>query len=264
MVLRERPDEGDPEMKATTWMPMYWADFLADTMHLSARDAGAYVLLIANYWQRHGPVIDDDEELRIICRCEPANWKRQKETLRRFFMVKGGLWHHKRIDKELEKAQKLYAERCEAGKIGAKKRWQRHPKRYGKRIAKPSRTVKQNDAQPQPQPQSPLQSESERERINDANDPLTLKPKPQTNRSSLNRSLENEVMSQLRTALGQDEMARCGGHWRKDWVRPKCGLVQRALADLHSHIKEGAQIDNPAAWMEDLLKRWDNGEPAHA
>lgn len=36
------------------WMAFYVADYLADTLHLSATEHGAYLLLISHYWVHGG------------------------------------------------------------------------------------------------------------------------------------------------------------------------------------------------------------------
>ena len=93
-------------MKPDIWMPMYWADFLADTMHLNRAEIGSYVLMIGAYWRRGGPLPDDNEQLRQICRCDSQEWARCKGTMATFFSVAGGVWSHKRIDAEIAEAIK--------------------------------------------------------------------------------------------------------------------------------------------------------------
>lgn len=96
------------------WMPLYVADYLADTAHLSAAEHGAYLLLIMHYWQHDG-LPDDPKRLARIARMTPEEWSNAQAMLADFF-EEG--WKHKRIDAELAAAAAKYEKRAAAGKKG--------------------------------------------------------------------------------------------------------------------------------------------------
>jgi uncharacterized protein YdaU (DUF1376 family) len=100
------------------WMPLYIADYRADTAHLSACEHGAYLLLIMHYWQTGGLPKADGPLSRIAC-MSPAEWKKAKPSVAPFF---GEDWSsHKRIDAELAKASEISGKRRAAAE-------QRHSK----------------------------------------------------------------------------------------------------------------------------------------
>ena len=106
--------------KTATWMPLFIGDYLADTMHLEAREHGAYLLLLMHYW-RNGPLPDDDRALAGIARVDRKTWCSDTGPIvRAFFKPENGKLHQKRLD----------AERAEADEISAKKRDAAH-KRWG-------------------------------------------------------------------------------------------------------------------------------------
>lgn len=98
------------------WMPLYVADYLADTGHLSAAEHGSYLLLIMHYWQK-GTLPNDDRRLASIARATPEQWSDMRDTIAEFF---GDGWTHSRIDEELAEAEKKYQKRAEAGRKGGK------------------------------------------------------------------------------------------------------------------------------------------------
>lgn len=106
-------------MSAPPWMPLYIAEYLADTGHLSAAEHGAYMLLIMHYWQ-NGSLPVDDRKLARICRMTDAEWDDTKPTLAEFF---DDGWQHGRIEQELDTAQQTIAKRSAAGKAGASARY---------------------------------------------------------------------------------------------------------------------------------------------
>lgn len=138
--------------------------------------------------------------------------------------------------------------------------------RYDKRSVKPGYSTPSDDGRVSYTGPPETETESERKpnpkpmRLNDADTSLTIEP-PSANgtvtRSSLIRSREKELMGELRRVLGEDEMARCGGHWRSDHVRRHPDLVSRALCEVDRMKKEGIPFtENAAACVEDLIKRW--------
>src|SRR5262249_14870189 len=88
-------------------MPLYVADYLADTRHLSARQSGAYLHLIMHYWQHDG-LPTAERALARIARLSAAEWKRERPVLQAFF-DEG--WRHARIDAELERAAEISSKR---------------------------------------------------------------------------------------------------------------------------------------------------------
>lgn len=110
------------------WMPLYIGDYLADTMHLSTEQHGAYLLIIMAYWRNRGPLKDDDEHLANICRMMVESWTGHRPTIESLFDLKSrpGWWVHGRIDKELADATKRREVGHARGKAGAKRRWDKN------------------------------------------------------------------------------------------------------------------------------------------
>lgn len=105
-------------MTARPWMPLYVADYLADTGHLSAAEHGAYLLLIMHYWV-NGGLPAEDRKLARIARMSEREWLRSRDTIADFF---GDGWTHARIDAELAKVVEISGKRRAAAE-------QRHNKR---------------------------------------------------------------------------------------------------------------------------------------
>lgn len=106
------------KMKVDTWMPLYVADYLADTMRLNCEQHGAYMLLIMDYW-RNGPPPDDNLVLASITRCTPDQWMRIRPSLEGHFHVFEGKWHHGRIEAEQDRAKSMVEQRSLAGRASA-------------------------------------------------------------------------------------------------------------------------------------------------
>jgi len=114
-------------MKADIWMPLYIADYLADTMRLSTEQHGAYLLLLMDYW-RSGPLPDNDQVLASIARLSIDRWKETRGLLVGFFSVSDGFWIHKRADAEIAKAVSFRAKQKANGSKGGRPRQEKEPR----------------------------------------------------------------------------------------------------------------------------------------
>ena len=108
-------------IKPDAWMPLYVADYRADTVRLSTEQHGAYLLILMDYW-RNGPPPDDDKVLAQITGLSLARWKAHRPVIQGFFAV-DGVWRQKRADKEMDRAVKLQETLSGRGKKGADARW---------------------------------------------------------------------------------------------------------------------------------------------
>jgi uncharacterized protein YdaU (DUF1376 family) len=108
--------------KTDIWMPVYIGDYLADTMHLSTEQHGAYLLLLFHLWRR-GILQDDDAVLAQITGLPISAWTISRAVLAEFFEIRDGQWHHGRVEREKLRTaakQKLNANRA---KLAASARW---------------------------------------------------------------------------------------------------------------------------------------------
>lgn len=83
------------------------------------------MLLLFNYWQRQGPLPDDDFTLQGVTKLGDADWEKLKPHLARFFQSRDGFWHHKRVDEELERANEKIEQARNKGRRSAEQRLNR-------------------------------------------------------------------------------------------------------------------------------------------
>jgi uncharacterized protein YdaU (DUF1376 family) len=96
------------------WMPMYWGDYLRDTRDLTTLQHGAYLLLIAHYWQ-HGKLPTDEHRLAVIAGVSFKKWKAIREPIADKF-EEG--WTHKRVAQELIRLESKMLQRSGSGYRG--------------------------------------------------------------------------------------------------------------------------------------------------
>jgi uncharacterized protein YdaU (DUF1376 family) len=71
------------------WMPLFNGDLLANTLHLSAHEFGAYMLLIIHAWEKGAKVKVADAQR--IARVNNRHWAKVRDTLAPFFDPPDGL-----------------------------------------------------------------------------------------------------------------------------------------------------------------------------
>ena len=104
------------------WMPIYWADYLADTTHLSTFQHGCYLLLIAAYWRNGGPLPNDLTRLAHICRTTKDKLARYGNPVLGMFTCKDNLLWHQRIEKEIKRSNDRINAARTAGQRSAQRR----------------------------------------------------------------------------------------------------------------------------------------------
>jgi len=109
-------------MAALPYIQLYVGDYLADTMHLTTEEHGAYMLLIFNYWRQGYALKDCNKRLANVVRMSNERWTDVRPTLEEFFVVEDGVWRHSRIDADLE-AAKIKVDKAKAsGKASGRAR----------------------------------------------------------------------------------------------------------------------------------------------
>lgn len=101
------------------WMPIYWSDYFGKTSGLTTEEHGAYLLLIAAYWQRSKPLPDDDKYLAAATRLSQKRWRIMRPKILEYFSLEDGVWKHERVEKELLKS----CARIAAASANAYARW---------------------------------------------------------------------------------------------------------------------------------------------
>ena len=124
------------------WMPMYFSDWLGDTMHLSTVQHGAYFLLAANYWITRKPLVDDNDLLAAITKTTMQDWLAMRPVIEKFFIAENEVLYHARLELELQTAQAKYKKAVESGRRGGK------AKALASARKKPEQTLQQKSTKP--------------------------------------------------------------------------------------------------------------------
>lgn len=104
------------------YMPLYIADYLADTTHLTRSEHGAYLLLLMAMWRAGGKLPADDAKLARLAKCNGEEWSDVKPVVMDFFKRRGGTLTHKRLSEEYAKYENTIRRKSEGGKASAAKK----------------------------------------------------------------------------------------------------------------------------------------------
>jgi uncharacterized protein YdaU (DUF1376 family) len=137
-------------MSAPPYMPLYVADYLGDTTHLSCIEHGAYLLLMMALWRAGGRLDDDDPRLARHARLRLSEWRRLKPTVIGLFDRTDGQLSHGRVTLELEKYLAGCARNAVSGAKGGRAKALIH-----KQAALARAAVAPAQPEPEPKPDPP-------------------------------------------------------------------------------------------------------------
>lgn len=103
-------------MPAPPYMPLFVADYLADTTDLTTEQHGAYLLLLMALWRHGGTLPNDPAKLARIARVSPRRWHLVGPAVLEFFDVGVDTVRHGRLETELQKGASLSQKRSAAAK----------------------------------------------------------------------------------------------------------------------------------------------------
>ncbi|MGB3389472.1 MAG: DUF1376 domain-containing protein [Pseudaminobacter sp.] len=104
------------------YMPFWVDDYRRDTLHLSAEEHGAYLLLLMAAWEAPTSSLpEDDHFLAGIAKVSPARWAKMKPVIMAFWHFDG---RSKRwVQKRLKKERRLAVDRKQKASDAAASRW---------------------------------------------------------------------------------------------------------------------------------------------
>lgn len=122
-------------MAGVTWYAFDFKDYASDTARLSCEAHGAYIQLIADYYNSGEGPPDDDFVLAAITKLPVDQWQKHRKVIERFFEIRDGRWHHARIETEIRSASEKHAASIAAAKVGATARWEKERAKSGQSTA---------------------------------------------------------------------------------------------------------------------------------
>jgi uncharacterized protein YdaU (DUF1376 family) len=111
-------DKGKRRVKPL-WMPLYIAEFIADTTNLTASQGWAYINLLCAMWRsQDGTLPHDADTLARVGKVHPPRWAKVWEAIKSLFDVDGDRVTSAPLQAELGKAKAIIVTRRAAGSLG--------------------------------------------------------------------------------------------------------------------------------------------------
>lgn len=241
----------------TAWMPLYPANFLCDTMSLTASQTGHYATLMAYAWRSGGVPNDFDACRRISREMTPEDW----QVIRTFFVVADPRTSEERLVLEWQEAERSKAVAKYNDKVAS---IEKARKAKAERIrsdvnadvnadVSPDVSVGANadanaDARPQLQLQTQLQTQLQNKVIESPNgDSTPASPKARRGRSAKSYRIGWSEEGGF-TGVTNAHLDR----WRDAYPAvDACKVLRLANAWLHANPAK-----RPAKQFEAFLNRW--------
>jgi uncharacterized protein YdaU (DUF1376 family) len=208
-------------MAALPYMQLYVADYLADTMHLTTEEHGAYLLLIMNYWQTGKPI--PKNRLSKIARMDNDRWTTVEVSLSEFFNDTGTEWVHDRIERDLEAVKDAQEQRVRAGRASAEAR--KRSKQEGNKRKGNDRSTTVDDSLQRDGNEKPTNKDTDTDTEVDTD----TEGKKHTSRDSSLSGAVNEVFSYWCTAMGKNSLTK---------------LTKDRRGKIEARLKEGYNVDH--------------------
>lgn len=224
-------------MSDTPFMPLWVADFLADTMDLGAKEVGAYMLLLMALWSRDGYLPADQKKLQRVARCG-RDWPKIWDALQGYFQTDGERIWNRRL---LEEATKVAAKRAVNAHSGARGGRSKALNRKEAGLANATNSL----YQPEPYPESEKKEETSNE--------VSVRAKPDTPEFEA-------IWKAYPRKVGK-------GAARKAWAKArKVASFEEIASGLAAFVAsstgtEQRFIPHPSTWLNE--ERW-NDEQGHA
>ena len=135
-------------------LPLFTDALLGDTLHLSTRQFGAYMLMLIVAWRTHDCALpDDDEYLCKITRMDRRTWAADKAVVLAFWKKDDNQkWYQGRLKDERKYVEDQRNKNAASGRVSALKRKERHSTTVA---TTPQQEVNQPTPTPIPKKESP-------------------------------------------------------------------------------------------------------------